>query len=211
MTITEFANMLNGRELGKELNGDIKKLAKQHGFVVVFGDDKNITICGSIDGTVRLGDFLYSDNISVYSDSNGWFANAMWWYSAKGRVLRTNIMHITFDVFKDGEKFSEGIVFDYAKLRQKATQSTAVVSQKINPPQHYLLIYDFDKCFESDNAVSVKDFLLQFLDYTGNNRDLIVKGLNGMTTDQEMVDFINMVTDRRINAVYQVSQTIYKE
>ena len=77
--------------------------------------------------------------------------------------------------------------------------------------KHYLLVYNFDKYFESQNAVSVKDFLLQFLDYTGNNHDLIVKGLNGMMTEQEMVDFINMVTDNTINTVHQISQTIYQK
>lgn len=125
-------------------------------------------------------------------------------------TFKTNAPHATFIIGKDGVKYSEGIVLDINYLKE--TPGPAVEPKKTSVPLcHYLLIYDFEHYFESDNAVSVKDFLLQFLDYTGNNRDLIVKGLNGMTKDQEMVDFINMVTDRRINAVYQVSQTIYKE
>lgn len=74
--------------------------------------------------------------------------------------------------------------------------------------EQYLILYD-DCYFHTDNAVSVKDCLIQFLDYTGNNVPLIRKALNGMETEKDMVDLINAITSEKIDCIYKIDKQIY--
>ena len=208
--------MLDGREICEKFDRDIEDIMLRYGFCVALGVDENNLMLSSIDKddmSVRYSIIRRSldSDTCVCSSNNGWSIKAISLLGDYFWSFVTNLPHSLFDAFRNGEKFSEGIVFEYNTLNRKAPPIVSNLNNKTIAFKHYLLIYGFDKYFESENAVSIKDFLLQFLDYTGNNRDLIVKGLNGMTTDQEMVDFINMVTDNNVNAVHQISQTIYQK
>lgn len=74
---------------------------------------------------------------------------------------------------------------------------------------HYILIYNSSYCFESNDVVSVKDFLLQFLNYTGDSCPLVAKTFDNMETADEMISFINEMTDFRIQKLLEVKQTVY--
>ena len=77
--------------------------------------------------------------------------------------------------------------------------------------QKYIIIYDNGfSFFTTENAVSFKSCLIQFLDYTGNNKPLIRKALNGMETEKEMVDLINIMTSETIQYIHKIEQTIYE-
>ena len=75
----------------------------------------------------------------------------------------------------------------------------------------YLILYNYDNYWYTDNAVSVKDCLLQFLSYTNNNTPLVQKALNGMETEHEMVELINTLTVEDIQFIYKIDRVIYKE
>ncbi len=75
--------------------------------------------------------------------------------------------------------------------------------------EKYLILYNYDNYWYTDNAVSVKDCLIQFLDHIGDNKPLIRKALNGMETEAEMVDLINTMTTEDIGYVYKIDKVIY--
>ena len=75
--------------------------------------------------------------------------------------------------------------------------------------EQYLILYDDESYFHTNNAVSVKSCLIQFLDYTGNNIPLVRKALNGMEKEKEMVDLINAMTNETIRYVYKIDRMIY--
>ena len=77
--------------------------------------------------------------------------------------------------------------------------------------EEYLILYYGNCYFHTSNAVSFKDCLIQFLDYTGNNVPLIRKALNGMETEKDMVDLINAMTDEHIGYVYKIDKQIYSK
>lgn len=75
--------------------------------------------------------------------------------------------------------------------------------------EQYLILYNDNCYFHTNNAVSVKDCLIQFLAYTGHNVPLIRKALNGMETEKDMVDLINEMTDEHISYIYKIDKQIY--
>ena len=76
--------------------------------------------------------------------------------------------------------------------------------------EKYVILYDFEgRWFYTENAVSAKDALIQFLDHTGNNKPLIRKALNGMENEVEMVELINAMTPEYIARVYKIDKVIY--
>ena len=76
--------------------------------------------------------------------------------------------------------------------------------------EQYLILYDYERVFCTNNAVSLKDCLVQYLDYTGNNRPLLRKALNGMETEQEMVELINAMTTYTIEHIFKIDKVIYE-
>jgi len=136
MNINEFANMLDGREYLNEIASQEEKLAKELGFVIVFGQsDDLMEFRGAFDdeaGCYRGG--------QIYLDKDGLFEgceegpNGECKYlkaaKAKCKVIeavrsgpdgwlwqyKTDIPHATFEIFEDGEKSCKGIVFDIKDL-----------------------------------------------------------------------------------------------
>lgn len=130
MDIKEFAIVLTGREYGKEITKEEEKLAKELGFVVVFGySDDNAEFRGAIDDEVGCyeGGEIYLDSNGIYEE-----CECECKYSKlakeKAKVIeaicgkeycweyKTNIPHAEFEIFEDGEKYCKGIVFNIKEL-----------------------------------------------------------------------------------------------
>lgn len=107
MTIHDFAEMLNGRRYGDEMLPSEIVQARELGFTVVFGY--------SDDCVEFRGD--YTDEIDcfnggrVYEDGDK-YIDAVWCEGEYSWTYKTNILHATFDIYDDGEKYCRGIVFE---------------------------------------------------------------------------------------------------
>lgn len=135
MTAKELAEMLYGREYRNETTKEIEQIAKDNGFVVVFGSSDDLCeFRGAIDdefgcyngGTVYLYENGLLENECDY-DNCPYFAekkktakkikivwndegNTCWKY-------KTDIPHETFNVMEDGELYCIGIVFSISDLK----------------------------------------------------------------------------------------------
>lgn len=136
MNTKEFAEMLNGREIGEEISFEESQTAKENGLVVVFGaSDDLMEFRGAIDDEVSCyngGDaFLTTDGLfknecdsddcpyaererakcqiieAVWCDGDG----PCWTYE-------TDIPHATFNIVEDGEPYCTGIVFHIDSLKE---------------------------------------------------------------------------------------------
>lgn len=134
MNIQEFAEMLNGREYNMEITPAEERLAKELGFVVVFGfSDDCIEFRGAIFD--ELG--CYNGGI-ICLDKNGILKNecddddcpyfermkqesktikAVWDIEGYSWIYKTDIPHATFEIFEYGEKYCRGIVFEIEDLK----------------------------------------------------------------------------------------------
>lgn len=115
MTCKEFAKMLDGREYMHEITKEEEALAKELGFVVVFGySDDNAELRGAIDdeiGCFNGGKLEHKDLPDVIYAK--WFdreSNYAWSY-------KTSIPHETFRIYEDGDYWCMGIVCDIIKKR----------------------------------------------------------------------------------------------
>lgn len=133
MTIKEFADGLSGREYREEITPGEEKLAKELGFVVVFGySDDNVEFCGAINDEVGC-----YEGRTILLDADGIFEtecnpdecsllrrhlnqcktiDAIWDTEGYSWTYQTDIPHETFDIFEDGEKYCRGIVFDLKEV-----------------------------------------------------------------------------------------------
>jgi hypothetical protein len=128
MNIDEFAIGLTGREYGREISKEEERLAKELGFVVVFGySDDNAEFRGAIDDEVGC----YNGG-NIYLDRNGILekCECQCKYSKlakeKARVIKaiwgesweyeTSIPHAEFEIYDDDEICCKGIVFDIREL-----------------------------------------------------------------------------------------------
>ncbi|KZL88683.1 hypothetical protein [Clostridium magnum] len=130
MDIKEFANLLSGRQYGKEITKEEEQLAKEFGFVVVFGYSDDVVI---FEGAISDEAGCYEGR-EIYIDSNGIFegcececkysilakekakAIEAIWGKEYSWEYKTSIPHETFEIFEDGEKYCRGIVFDIKDL-----------------------------------------------------------------------------------------------
>ena len=127
-SVKEFAEMLNGREIGEEITPDEVKLAKENNLVVVYGaSDDLMEFEGVIDKEIdceigvtvylRKNEIIYRSEYKVpdlentKSITSDWDGNALpsWQYY-------TDIPHETFDIMEDGEVYCRGIVFSMDDL-----------------------------------------------------------------------------------------------
>lgn len=132
MNIHEFANLLNGREYGSVITKQEEQKAKELGYVVVFGySDDCIEFRGAIDDEIgcygRKKIYLDKDGILEYCECECKYyqsakekskvIEAIWDGDEKYRwIFKTEIPHVDFEIFEDGEKFCKGIIFDIKDL-----------------------------------------------------------------------------------------------
>jgi hypothetical protein len=134
MDIKEFAAMLDGRQYRNEITKEEEKLAKELGFVVVFGaSDDLMEFRGAIN-----------DEVDCYKGGTGYIRKdglleiceeeCKYFKSAKKKAkeitahwckedadgftwsYETEFPHQTFKIFDDDEKYCLGIVFDIESL-----------------------------------------------------------------------------------------------
>jgi len=148
MNIKEFAEMLNGREYGKEISPREAMDAREAGLVIVCGaSDDLMEFCGAIHDEVGCycGGKAYLTENELYfggcsdgecddecpsNDDDECYCvkekrakcktiEAVW-CGDKGYTwhYETDIPHETFDIYEDGEKFCRGIVFSIDSLKQ---------------------------------------------------------------------------------------------
>lgn len=108
---SDFAKQLNGREYLNEISKEETQKAKELGLVIVFGySDDNAEFRGAIND--EIGCF----NGGKIFEKNGKYINALWCKSEFTWTYDTNIPHLTFDIFDNGEKYCKGIIFDKKDL-----------------------------------------------------------------------------------------------
>lgn len=110
MTLKEFAKMLDGRSYGQEITKEEEALAKELGFVVVFGySDDNAELRGAINDEIGCfdgGPVEHEDLPGViYAD---WCPEDMGCSWAYG----TSIPHENFHIFDGDDLYCVGIVCD---------------------------------------------------------------------------------------------------
>ena len=133
MNLKEFAEMLNGRGYREEMTKEEEQLAKELGFVVVFGySDYNMEFRGAIDDEVGCyeGGIAYVNEIGLVTECE---CNCMYYQIERDKasqikaiwsddgviswMYETDIPHETFEICEIGEIFCIGIVFDLGSLK----------------------------------------------------------------------------------------------
>lgn len=130
MDIKEFAIALTGREYGNEITSKEEKMAKDLGFVIVFGySDDTAEFRGAIYDEVGCyeGGEIFIDKDGLIEECEcecKYFKLA----KEKAKIIKAiwdteycwkyeiSIPHAEFEIFEDGEKFCKGIVFDIKDL-----------------------------------------------------------------------------------------------
>lgn len=135
MTREQFAKLLDGREIGDELDRAEEKLAKENGLVIVYGgSDDLIEFRGGIHeeggcyngGTIPL---VNGKMLPNHDDCECEFCgyktlrdkartiNAVWDKPDSATwTYETDIPHATFRILEDGEPYCQGIVFCLAEV-----------------------------------------------------------------------------------------------
>ena len=131
MNIQEFANLLNGRQYGKEITKEEEEKAKQLGYVIVFGySDDIVEFRGAINDEVGC----YNGGM-ILVDSNGVFEQCECECS-HSKIAKKNaklikvifgqeytwqflaiIPHESFYIYEDNEIYCNGIIFDIKDLK----------------------------------------------------------------------------------------------
>jgi len=140
MTKETLAALLNGRQMGDEIDTTEEKQAKAAGLVVVFGySDDNVELRGAIEDEIGAYDGTtfritpkgvaptWGDNeeknredaMAYFEARNapGADIEAVWGSDGYSWTYKTTLPHATFEILEDEEKFCRGIVFSLADLR----------------------------------------------------------------------------------------------
>ena len=139
ITKEELAARLNGREYGSEITKDEEKLAKENNLVVVYGASDDL--CEFAGATYDEIGCYGGKSINIYK--KGIFPDweevkddeelAAEYLKNKKKVVRTikaiwcgkegfnwtyetDIPHVTFEIFDDGEKYARNIIFSLDDL-----------------------------------------------------------------------------------------------
>lgn len=126
-TLHEFAVKLNHREYREELSREEIRMAKELGFVIVFGaSDDLIEFYGAINEEFDCygGGFFQFDALSkCFSpveenevNKNCFYIEPLFAEGEYTWVYRTNIPHAEFDIIENGEKYCRGIIFSLDSL-----------------------------------------------------------------------------------------------
>lgn len=110
MTLKEFAEMLDNREYGNEITKEEEQLAKELGFVVVFGySDDNIEFRGAVDEEIGLYESGEIGNEllpkSIFAELFPEDIGCTW-------AFGTSLPHEEFHVFEGEYLYCVGIVCD---------------------------------------------------------------------------------------------------
>lgn len=137
LTTNSLAALLNGRDMGKEINQAEDNRAKDAGLVVIFGySDDNVELRGAIRDEVGAyeGTTLYFSKGGLVPDLSNdecdrcrerfreeskrcATVDANWNDAGKPCwSYKTTLPHATFDIMEDGEVFCRGIVIDVKDL-----------------------------------------------------------------------------------------------
>lgn len=135
MTLKEFAQMLDGREYLHEITKEEEALAKQLGFVVVFGySDDNAELRGAIDDEIGCfdGGKLEHEDLPdvIYAKWCDRESNYAWSY-------QTSIPHETFRIYEDGDYWCIGIVCDINK--PKPTNADRIRAMSDEELAHFMV------------------------------------------------------------------------
>lgn len=134
MTKEELASILDGRQIGLEVNEEISQGAKRDGLVIVYGaSDDLMEFEGAIhdergvyDGGEAIVDsqglIPEREEIDRDEELEAWFIRRKQkhfkiealWCKEKGYswTFRTDIPHATFEILEDGKPYCRGIVFE---------------------------------------------------------------------------------------------------
>lgn len=133
MSIEEFAKLLDKSECGFSLTLHQVHIAKENGFVVVYGASDDLM---ELDGAIYDEFGCYGGGIA-YLNSKGFLSvkdecedcpyikselakyktiTAVWGADGYSWTYKTGIPHAEFDVLEDGEPYCKGIVFDIKSL-----------------------------------------------------------------------------------------------
>lgn len=130
MTAKELANLLDGREYGREITKEEIAAAKAAGLVVVFGaSDDLIEFRGAIDdeGGCFNGGTVYfdQDGIAQEGEEREFSIEAVW-CGSEGYTWSYNadFPHKSFAILEDGEPYCLGIVFSLEDLKPQEKYST---------------------------------------------------------------------------------------
>lgn len=135
MTMKEFAQLLSGREYGKEITKDEGRQAADAGLLVLYGySDDNVEIAGAYNDEVGAynGATIHLTKTGVLQEPDcdqgdcPYYATARdaaksvqaVWHNQGGPcwTFETDIPHETFNIYEDGELFCVGIVFSVEDL-----------------------------------------------------------------------------------------------
>ena len=156
MNIQEFAKMLDGNEMGREISKADAIRAKELGFVVVFGySDDGAELRGAIDDEISCPDgrTVYLDNDGIFHECESGCRHAckarekcktivaIWDKDGYSWVYETDIPHATFDIMEDGQKYCRGTVFDVKSLYGNA-ESKESANQKLLRLLELIKIYN---------------------------------------------------------------------
>lgn len=113
MTLKEFAKMLDGRSYGNEITKEEETIAKEHGFVVVFGySDDNAELRGVIDDEIGCfnGGCIEHEELPgvIYANWCPEDIDCSWAYG-------TSIPHESFHILEGEDLYCVGIVCDISK------------------------------------------------------------------------------------------------
>ena len=133
MTKEMLADQLNGREYGEEIRKEEILLAKDNNLVVVFGASDDLM---EFEGMIQDEIGCYNGGVA-YLDKNGLMSNAcdddccpyfaekikeaykieaVWAQGGYGWTYKTEIPHVKFTIFDNGDPYCEGIVFNFSSL-----------------------------------------------------------------------------------------------
>lgn len=150
MNAKEFVEKyLQDRQCYEELTPESEEIAKDNGLVVVFGmSDDTCVFRGAIwDDTYCYGK---SDNIydvyvnadtgasDTYVDNKSFLILAKWDCDGYSWVYETEIPHETFEVYEDGEKYCQGIVFSIEDIKPKLTNYECLKNMDIDEMAEFL-------------------------------------------------------------------------
>jgi hypothetical protein len=134
MTKKEWAEKLNGREIGDELSRDEEKQLANDNLIVIFGaSDDLMEIRGKINDEVSCyeGGFANFINGELYQaecddeccphehrlQEKCFTVEASWGGdTVYSWIYKTEIPHQTFNIFEEGKLYCAGIIFDHDEI-----------------------------------------------------------------------------------------------